>query len=182
MVVTLLSGAHAEGSCAPAVGANVEDLYRRFAAPLERLVRRDVHAPEPVIEDACQFAWTRLIHHSGRVRTETALSWLATTAVHEAFKLLRRGVRELSLDAAMEAGGEAIVHPRTPGTDELFEQRERIAGVLRLPERQQRLLWLQALGLSYAELARHEGSTVRTVERQLQRARRHVRDGAAAEL
>lgn len=153
---------------------DIEELYRRLSGRLERLVRRDVHAPEPVIEDACQFAWSRLVHHSDRVRRETALAWLAATAVHEAFKLLRRANRELSLDLTLEVAGDSAIHPRAPATEELFEQRERIAGIGRLPQRQQRLLWLQALGLSYAEMAVHEGSSVRTVERQLQRARHRL--------
>ena len=55
-----------------------------------------------MIEDACQFAWSRLLHHSDRVHRETALAWLATTAVREAFRLLRRDRRELSLDAELE--------------------------------------------------------------------------------
>jgi DNA-directed RNA polymerase specialized sigma24 family protein len=44
-----------------------------------------------------------------------------------------------------------------------------------LPIRQQRLLWLHALGLTYTEMAAHEGCTRRTVERQLLRAKRGVR-------
>ena len=37
------------------------------------------------------------------------MAWLARTAVHEAFKLLRRDRRELSLDAALEDGAEPVV-------------------------------------------------------------------------
>ncbi|MBV8956985.1 MAG: sigma-70 region 4 domain-containing protein, partial [Solirubrobacterales bacterium] len=39
---------------------------------------------------------------------------------------------------------------------------------------QQRILWLHALGLTYAEIADYEGCTLRTVERQLLRARRRI--------
>jgi len=61
-------------------------------------------------------------------------------------------------------------------TDELFERQERIREVRCLPERQQRVVWLHALGLSYTEMAAHEGCTRRTVDRQLLRARRAIRD------
>jgi RNA polymerase sigma factor (sigma-70 family) len=61
----------------------------------------------------------------------------------------------------------------------LFERRERLASIRRLPQRQQQVLWLHALGLSYNEIARHTGCTTRTVERQLLRARRAVRSAAA---
>ena len=47
-----------------------------------------------------------------------------------------------------------------------------------LPERQQRLVWLQGLGLSYTEMAAHEGATPRTVERQLMRAKKRLREVA----
>jgi RNA polymerase sigma factor (sigma-70 family) len=156
-------------------GQDIEELYRRFSGRLERIVRLGVHAPEPVIEDACQFAWIRLIHHCDRVRRETLLAWLATTAVHEALKLLRRSTRELSLDAALEETGEGLLDAHAPAADELYERLDRIAAVGRLPVRQQRLLWLQALGLSYAEMAAYEGYTTRTVERQLLRARTSMR-------
>jgi RNA polymerase sigma factor (sigma-70 family) len=151
-------------------GADIEELYRRFSARLERTVRLGVRAPEPVVEDACQVAWSRLIRHSERVRRETALAWLTTTALHEAFRLLRRSRRELSLEGTIEAAGAGVVHPCTPSMGEIYEQHERIAGIGALPERQQRLLWLRALGLSYTEMAAHEGCTPRTVERQLHRA------------
>ena len=177
--------AGSEGACAAAEATNrrrdIEELYRCFSAPLERMVRLDVRAPQTVIEDACQFAWSRLVHHADRIRRETALSWLTTTAVHEAFKLLRHCNRELSWEVAFENEGSSLVHAPTRATDELFEQRERLAGISTLPWRQQRLVWLQALGLSYAEMAAHEGYTERTVERQLLRAKRTVREDEAGE-
>ena len=87
---------------------DVDELYRALAGRLERIVRFDVRAPEPVVEDACQFAWSRLVDHCDRVRRETALSWLATTAVREAVRLIRRQARELSLDAARRAGRQLV--------------------------------------------------------------------------
>jgi RNA polymerase sigma-70 factor (ECF subfamily) len=159
--------------------ADVGELYRALAPRLEQIVRLDVRAPDPVIEDACQFAWSRLVHHSHRVHRDGALTWLVRTAVHEAFKLIRREGRELSLDAAAEDAGELPFPAHTPGPEELAETRERLEGIGRLPERQRRFLWLHALGLSYAEIAVHTGCSVRTVERQLLRAKARLR---AAEL
>ena len=106
------------------------------------------------------------------------MAWLARTAVHEAFKLARRDRRELSLEAALEADGHpaSAIAPAT--AQELLEQRERIREMRRLPERQQRIVWLHAFGLSYPEIATHEGCTRRTVDRQLVRARQAMRDGS----
>jgi RNA polymerase sigma factor (sigma-70 family) len=156
---------------------DVGDLYRSLAPRLEQIVRLVVRAPDAVIEDACQFAWSRLVYHSHRVRRETALTWLVKTAVHEAFKLIRREDRELSLDAAIEQAGELPLRSRAPGPAEQVENRERLEAIGKLPERQQRLLWLHAAGLSYAEMAATSGCTVRTVERQLLRAKGKLRAG-----
>jgi DNA-directed RNA polymerase specialized sigma24 family protein len=79
--------------------ADVGERYGELALRVERMVQRDVRAPVPVIEDACQFAWSRLVCHAHRVEHGTALTWLARTAVHEALKLTRREQRELSLEA-----------------------------------------------------------------------------------
>jgi RNA polymerase sigma factor (sigma-70 family) len=158
-----------------AMVGDVGELYCALAPRLEQIVRLDVRAPDAVIEDACQFAWSRLVHHSQRVRRDTALSWLVKTAVHEAFKLIRREHRELSLDQAIEVMGELAVPSPIPGPYELREFRERLEKIHLLPERQQRLLWLHALGLSYAEMAAQTQCTVRTVERQLLRAKATLR-------
>jgi RNA polymerase sigma factor (sigma-70 family) len=163
-------------STACAGAGDVGELYGLLARRLEQIVRLDVHAPDVVIEDACQFAWSRLVHHRHRVERDTVISWLARTAVHEAFKLLRRYRRELSLDGADEDGVLVALPACSATPHELVEIHERLARVSGLPERQQRALWLHALGLSYAEIALHEGCTVRSVERQLLRARQNLRD------
>jgi DNA-directed RNA polymerase specialized sigma24 family protein len=155
--------------------ADVGELYGELAKQLEQIVRTGVRAPDPVIEDACQFAWSRLVHHRDRVHRDTTLPWLVKTARHEAFKLIRREGRELSLDAVLEVSGDAPLRQSAPGPDELFAARERLAQIGRLPTRQQRLLWLQGLGFNYAEMARRTGDTTRTVERQLLRAKQTVR-------
>jgi RNA polymerase sigma factor (sigma-70 family) len=154
---------------------DVAELYARHARHLERIVRVDVRAPQPVIEDACQFAWGRLLFHAHRIRRETALPWLATTAVRHAFKLIGRETREVSLERVLEEEPEPPDCLYAPAPDEVVERRERLDEVCRLPERQQRMVWLQGLGLSYIEIAAREGCTVRTVERQLLRAKRTMR-------
>lgn len=158
---------------------DVDELYRRLSPRLRQIVRCDVHASEAVIEDACQIAWSRLIRHSEHVRREAVLSWLATTAVREAFKLSWRDRRELSLDAELERMGELPIPSAAPGPAELVELRDRLAEVRRLPVRQQRLVWMQAAGLSYIEMAERTGDTRRTVERQLLRAKGRLDQEAA---
>jgi RNA polymerase sigma factor (sigma-70 family) len=66
-----------------------------------------------------------------------------------------------------------------PAAHEVTERRERLRAVGALPERQQRVIWLRALGLNYAEMATQLGCTRRTVDRQLFEARRALREAAA---
>jgi|SRR5581483_12303151 len=153
---------------------DVSDLYASLSDKLERIVRVGVRAPDAVIEDACQAAWSRLLFHAANVQRDAVLSWLARTAVREAVRLVKRDAREMPLSR------ELLEVPADPahGPHERFEARERLALVGTLPARQQRLLWLHGAGLSYAEMARHERCTTRTVERQLLRAKRSMRAAA----
>jgi RNA polymerase sigma factor (sigma-70 family) len=150
----------------------VAELFATEALRVRRMVGAGVRASEPLVEDACQLAWVRLFQCRARVRRDTATAWLVRTAIREAVKLIRRDGRELSLDALTDEAGDRPA-PSTPALlDELVEQRARLASIRILPERQQRLVWLQGLGLTYAEMAGQTGTTRRTVERQLLRAKR----------
>jgi RNA polymerase sigma-70 factor (ECF subfamily) len=155
---------------------DVGELYLALAEPLEQIVRFDVRAPDVVIEDACQFAWSRLVVHSARVRREAVLSWLVKTAVHEAFKLIRRSNRCASLDALLDQGAQGVLGCSVAGPAELVAYRERLRELDDLPDRQRQMVWLHALGFSYAEIALETRCSERTVERQLLRAKRRLRE------
>jgi RNA polymerase sigma-70 factor (ECF subfamily) len=159
--------------------AEVGELYAHRAGQVRRLVRHEVRAPEPVIEDACQVAWIRLVGHRERVHRDAAVAWLVTTARHEAFRLIRRASREVPLDGMVDDNygfdGAAV----GPSPEEIVEARMRLQLLRSLSERQRRLVWLQGLGLSYAEMAELTDMTPRTVERQLIRARRKLALAAA---
>ncbi len=150
-------------------------LYAVLAKRLEQIVRLDVRAPDAVIEDACQFAWWKLLCHVTDVHREAALSWLITTAVREACRLVRRRQCECSLDELLEVLPEQVEGAATIDSHELAVARERLATIGQIPSREQRMLWLQGLGLSYREMAAHECCTTRTVERQLLRAKHRLR-------
>src|ERR1700756_273150 len=88
-------------------GIDVGVIYASSAAKVRRLVRHTVRAPDPLIDDACQTAWTRLIRDRERVRAPDAVvGWLVTTAVREALKLTRRAARELFLEELLDETGE----------------------------------------------------------------------------
>jgi RNA polymerase sigma factor (sigma-70 family) len=158
----------------------VGELCKELARRVQQLVRRQVRAPAPVIEDACQFAWWRLVVHAHRIERKAALSWLAKTAVHEALKLIRREERDLSLDARLEAAGEAGIPSLWPALDQIAEQRAQLELVRDLPVRQRMVLGLQAAGFSYEEVAASLGMSLRTVERQTMRGRQELRAASHA--
>ena len=156
-------------------GIDVGELYVGNASRVRRLVRHRVRAPGPVLDDACQVAWARLVCHHQRVRPDRAVAWLVTTAVREAIRLKRRAGREIFLEDLRDDNGEIPVVSLVPAADEVVEQRSRLEAVACLPERQQRLVWLHALGWTYNEMAAETEASWRTVDRQLVKARRRLR-------
>jgi DNA-directed RNA polymerase specialized sigma24 family protein len=109
-----------------------------------------------------------------RVCADKAVPWLVTTAVREAVRLTRRGRREVFLEELLDDNGDLAEDTGAPGLQEVAEDHARLDAVRLLPERQQRLVWLQALGWSYTEMAEQTGTTTRTIDRQLVRARRRL--------
>jgi RNA polymerase sigma factor (sigma-70 family) len=159
--------------------SEVADLYPVLADRLRRLVRRQVNAPEALIEDACQVAWSRLLRDHARVPRGSALGWLTTTAGREALRSLNRQAREVPLDDPAESEQLATLAARAAGPEQIAEWRDKLAEVRCLPDRQQKLVWLHATGQTYAEIGVGTGDTTRTVERQLLRARQRLRAAAA---
>jgi RNA polymerase sigma factor (sigma-70 family) len=159
-------------------GEEVARLYAQSALSLRRLIGDWMRLPDDVLDDACQVAWLRYLSHHRRVARPAALSWLLRTAAHEAWRTTARHEHEVSLDALRgatqddEAGGDEWLG--SDPTDEIVGHVARIEALRRLTPRQRRMMWLQASGLSYAEIARGTGDSPRTVERQLGRARKRL--------
>lgn len=155
----------------------LEATYTQLAPRLQRIVGRNVRAPHCLIEDACQIAWGRWAVHRDEVAPGSMLGWLVTTATREALRLIRLQSRYVSLDTAVEEGGEVVEFPvRSPGPEQVAEFRDRLAEVRRLPVGQQRALWMQSFGYDYREIAARTGSSRRAVERHLWKARRKLSD------
>ena len=156
-------------------GGRVHDLYNDLQPQLVRILVSNLQAPEWIVDDACQSAWSSLLEHGGAVAAGGELGWLSTTATRAALRLLRR---ERSGECGEEppplVSLDALRVPE-PGPAHSFELRERLAEVKRLPLRQQRLLMLHGFGYEYDEIAGATGESRRTIARQLTRARRQLR-------
>lgn len=154
--------------------SGIAELYTALAPQLERIVKANVDAPAALIEEACQNAWAGLLVHREALIPGTELGWLATTATREALALMRTERRDLSLEAEQEAEGELLDLTLPSGPEDAIGVQERLAEVRQLPARQHQMVMLQGFGYRYEEIAAVTGSSRRTVERQLLRARRRL--------
>jgi RNA polymerase sigma factor (sigma-70 family) len=146
------------------------ELYAVYAAQLRRIVAHQVRTSSANIDDACAFAWLQMLRYQpGR---ETLLGWLVKTGTREAVRLDRRARRdEVFADGVDETHG---VVPSIEVRLEVLAAREAITSA-RLRQREADLLGAHVAGYSYVEIADANGITVRTVERQLLRAKRRLR-------
>lgn len=144
----------------PALRGDEQELFRSLSKRLLRSVGRAVNAPEAIVEEACAFAWQRLIECQPE-RTERIFAWLRKVAIHEVWRLCRRERVAVRLDEPAGPDGdgagiavhELIADDRT-GLEAKLEAREALERVAALT-----------------------GDSVRTVDRQLRRAHARVRHG-----
>lgn len=167
----------------PPLRGDEQGLFVNLSRRLVRSVGRAVSAPETVVEEACAFAWQRLVECQPR-RSERIFAWLRTVAIREAWRLARRERVCLRLDEPAREGAMALhelIADRRSSLDVRLEAVAALELVASLPPRQRRLLSLQLAGFSYAETASITGDSLRTVDRQLQRAHRRMREASWAE-
>jgi len=134
---------------ATALRGDEADLFAEHHDGLLRSVKRAVSAPEALIEDACQFAWTQLIRTQPE-RGPRVFGWLRTVAIHGAYRLSRTQRRDTALEelAAPEGNGgsspdgwEALIEGRVD-LDSHLEAKRGLSVIASLPERQRRYLTL----------------------------------------
>jgi DNA-directed RNA polymerase specialized sigma24 family protein len=156
------------------------DCAHLFATHAQRLcddVQRIVRTSRENVEDACSFAFLQLL--CCRPNRDSAYAWLVKVAVCEAIKLDCCSRRELPLEQG-DCGRDITWEP-ADRTDVLALRLDIIAAreailAARLSPRQARIVALQALGLDYEEIGSSIGCTTRTVESQIVRARRKLRE------
>lgn len=158
------------------------DLFAEHHEALLRSVKRTINAPEALIEDACQFAWTQLIRTQPD-RGPRLFGWLRTVAIHEGYRLSRTQRRDAALEdlAAPDANGgsspdgwEALIEGPVD-LDSQLEAKRGLSILASLPERQRRYLALLVAGYRYHEIVELAGVTYTNVNKHLTRARASVR-------
>jgi RNA polymerase sigma factor (sigma-70 family) len=147
------------------------ELFERYHHVLRRRVRAVVDTSEANVEDACMYAWTKVL---GRELDDidVAHSWLTTVAIREAVKLERRSRRTDPLTVGEHGDVIEIADPRDElRLSRLLADAGEVITAAGLSSRQTQILGLQVLGLTYAEIAAEAGDSQRTIERQIMRAR-----------
>ena len=125
-----------------------EELFQRYADRLRRVTQVSVNTSREIVDDACAFAWMKLI--TNQPRRETVFAWLRTVARNEAIRLdgIARGVT--SIDHSGGPPDPPASRSRIETTHEMLELRERLE---ELPAREREVVLLQAAGWRYQELA-----------------------------
>ncbi len=162
----------------PSARGDEDDLYRQHHHNLQRAVARRINGPRELIEDACQFAWMKLI--DSQPNREATFSWLYVVALHEAYRLSTIERHDARLERLRPEDGnwdDVIADPRT--VEGAHDAREALRALAALPERQRIDFALKVAGYSYEEIrARTPGRTMTNVNKSLVKARgglRHVR-------
>jgi DNA-directed RNA polymerase specialized sigma24 family protein len=159
--------------------AELAAFYTAHRGALERILRRRVRTSEAVIEDACQTAWTILCAHPDvAVHEHTTLGWLITTATREAWKQSRHLAERETPAGAFQPPGDNADHElaepvgSAPDPCAVVVARDEASQRLAiLTDRERVYLALQGHGYDYTEMAHMTSATLRTVERQVLRAR-----------
>jgi DNA-directed RNA polymerase specialized sigma24 family protein len=148
-----------------------EELFVQHACRLQAVVSATVRTWAANVDDACGLAWLQLVRH--RPPALSAFAWLCTTAIREAIKLQHRTGRLMDLDGLAEVAADPTIGPEPSLA--LIAAGEHIRAA-RLRPREARVLGLRVAGYSRDEIAELTGESLRTIDRQLGRARRKVRD------
>ena len=148
-----------------------EELFQRYADRLRRVTQVSVNTTREIVDDACAFAWMKLI--TNQPRRETVFAWLRTVARNEAIRLdgIARGIS--SIDTGPAPTETAATRNRVETTQAMLELRERLE---ELPAREREVVLLQAAGWRYQELAEFLDVSDTRINQLLARASARMRE------
>lgn len=154
--------------------AELERLFRAHYASLVRFAAglvASTHAAEDLVQEVFLTVWRR---RAGSPLHAIPRAYLYTAVRHRAYNLLRHD--RVARDVLQEP--EHAV-PASAEEDLIRDERETVVrdAIARLPERQRLMFTLNRYeGLSYAEVAVVAGVSIKTVETQMGRALRTLRE------
>lgn len=160
---------------APSQRGDEERLFERYDKRLRRITQVTVNTSPDIVDDACAFAWMKLLTH--QPRRETAFAWLKVVARNEAWRLhgLSRRFDPLGHEATNAAAvrEQPAVRGRPETAQGMIELKERLA---ELPARQREIVFLNAAGWRYQDIAEREGISTTRVNQLLASASARMRE------
>ncbi|MDA0163135.1 hypothetical protein OM076_22870 [Solirubrobacter ginsenosidimutans] len=158
----------------------------------QRSLQRLVHikaggAGAEAVLDACAFAWLTLVRRTDVTLDDRGFGWLATVAMHEAWRT-KRDCREVPCGtfATRCEDDRELTDPPSLASDPLDRvlaaelHRERVARFAELIASERRDLLLLAGGYRYREIATLTASTYTAVNHRITRGRARLRDASAS--
>jgi RNA polymerase sigma factor (sigma-70 family) len=149
-----------------------EELYRRHAAQLVRVVQGRLGVAPEVAEDACSIAWMQLVRT--QPPRDNVMGWLYTVAKYEVYSAYRKQQREQPAEDL-----PPVVGARPP--EEEVEAKDKLRLVRKLKPQQRLALLMKAEGFKYDEICRLTGKTYTWVNRHITEGRQAARRLAAGE-
>lgn len=152
----------------------VDSTVRRHEDRLLRVARRYTDCADDA-HDAYQRALEIFVRNAGRLDPEKAHHWLSVVVRNEALAVRRQRAELVGCDDAdvfdlLDDGRHlASLEERTESSDESARAAEALRG---LKPHEATALWLQAQGLSYAEIADRQGWSYTKVNRLVTEGRR----------
>ena len=152
----------------------VDSTVRRHEDRLLRVARRYTDCADDA-HDAYQRALEIFVRNAGRLDPEKAHHWLSVVVRNEALAVRRQRAELVGCDDAevfdlLEDGRHlASLEERTEAGDDVARAAEALRG---LKPHEATALWLQAHGLSYAEIAERQGWSYTKVNRLVTEGRR----------
>jgi RNA polymerase sigma factor (sigma-70 family) len=135
------------------------DLYAAEHARLRAVVARAVNTSYANIDDACSFAWLRLV--TRQPRRTTAFGWLAKVAIREAWRLDRA---DRARSAAQDVDWQDLPDEADHAGDRIALE-EVLEALAAIHPRKRSMLVMHALGFTHAEIAaQHNISPARARE------------------
>jgi RNA polymerase sigma factor (sigma-70 family) len=141
------------------------DLYSAQHARLRAVVARAVNTSDANINDACSFAWLRLM--TRQPRRATAFAWLAKVAVREVWRLDRA---ERARSARADVESPDIADEADPAGDRIALE-EVLEALAEIHPRKRSMLVMHSLGFTHAEIAAQHGVSPARARELVYRAR-----------
>ena len=149
-------------------------LYARYAERLRRLTQLSVRTSPENVDDACAFAWSRLLIN--QPRRETVFPWLREVARNEAIRLDGVSRRFLAVDEDRTWSEVPQLVPNRGDVDQIHGMIELGERLEELPPRQREMLLLHAAGWTYGEIGTRLGVSKSRVDQLMKRASVRMRE------